>query len=74
MAIVDFTNPQACKWYSDKLEQLIDMGVDAFKTDFGEKIPEDAVYYDGSDPRAMHNYYSYLYNACVFELLQRKKA
>ncbi|NLC17096.1 MAG: alpha-xylosidase [Clostridiales bacterium] len=73
MAIVDFTNPQACKWYSDKLEQLIDMGVDAFKTDFGEKIPEDAVYYDGSDPRAMHNYYSYLYNACVFELLQRKK-
>ncbi|HEY8419690.1 MAG TPA: alpha-xylosidase [Clostridia bacterium] len=73
MAIVDFTNPAAYKWYSDKLEKLLDMGVDAFKTDFGEKIPEDAVYYDGSNSMGMHNYYSYLYNKCVFELLKKKK-
>ena len=50
MAIVDFTNPAACKWYADKLEKLLDMGVDCFKTDFGERIPTEAVYYDGSDP------------------------
>ncbi len=72
MAIVDFTNPQACQWYSSKLEALIDMGVDSFKTDFGERIPTDVVYYDGSDPHKMHNYYSYLYNQIVFELLERK--
>ncbi len=26
------------------------MGVDCFKTDFGERIPTEVVYYDGSDP------------------------
>ena len=39
MALVDFTNPAACKWFQDKLEILMDMGVDCFKTDFGERIP-----------------------------------
>ena len=73
MAIVDFTNPAAWKWFQDKLEVLLDMGVDCFKTDFGERIPTDAVYYDGSDPRKMHNYYTYLYNKCVYELLERKR-
>ena len=74
MALVDFTNPAACKWFQDKLEVLLDMGVDCFKTDFGERIPtEDVVYYDGSDPVKMHNYYTYLYNKTVYELLQRKR-
>ena len=74
MALVDFTNPDAYKWYQDKLEVLLDMGVDCFKTDFGERIPtEDVVYFDGSDPKKMHNYYTYLYNKCVYELLERKR-
>ena len=74
MAIVDFTNPDAYKWFQDKLEILMDMGVDCFKTDFGERIPtEDVVYFDGSDPKKMHNYYTYLYNKCVYELLERKR-
>lgn len=74
MAIVDFTNPAAYKWFQDKLEVLLDMGVDCFKTDFGERIPsEGVVYYDGSDPKKVHNYYTYLYNKCVYELLERKR-
>ena len=73
MALVDFTNPAAYQWYQEKLETLMDMGVDCFKTDFGERIPTDAVYYDGSDPKKMHNYYTHLYNQCVFELLERKR-
>ena len=72
MAIIDFTNPEARKWFASKLERLIDMGVDCFKTDFGERIPTDVVYYDGSDPEKMHNYYTYLYNKTVFETLERK--
>ncbi|HHX62816.1 MAG TPA: alpha-xylosidase [Epulopiscium sp.] len=72
MAIVDFTNPEACQWYSDKLEKLLDMGVDCFKTDFGERIPTDVVYYDHSDPVKMHNYYTQLYNKTVYELLEKK--
>lgn len=70
MAIVDFTNPEAVAWYTSKLKALLDMGVDCFKTDFGERIPTDAVYFDGSDPEKMHNYYAYLYNEVVFDLLK----
>lgn len=73
MALVDFTNPDACKWFQDKLEVLLDMGVDCFKTDFGERIPTNCVYYDGSDPEKMHNYYTYLYNKTVYDLLERKR-
>lgn len=73
MGLVDFTNPAAWKWYQEKLRALLEMGVDCFKTDFGERIPTDVVYYDGSDPELMHNYYTYLYNKCVFELLEEYK-
>lgn len=73
MAIIDFTNPSACSWYADKLRSLLDMGVDSFKTDFGERIPTDVVYFDGSDPERMHNYYTYLYNRTVFNVLREKR-
>ncbi len=74
MALVDFTNEQAWNWFQEKLETLLDMGVDCFKTDFGERIPTvDIVYANGADPVKMHNFYTYLYNQCVFELLERKK-
>jgi alpha-D-xyloside xylohydrolase len=70
MGIVDFTNPAARSWFQSKLRPLLEMGVDAFKTDFGERIPTDAVYFDGSDPQRMHNYYTYLYNQTVFNLVK----
>ncbi|MCC8137040.1 MAG: alpha-xylosidase [Clostridiales bacterium] len=73
LAVVDFTNPAATKWYTDKLREILDCGVDAFKTDFGERIPIDVKYYDGSDPQAMHNYYTFLYNQAVFSLLKEVK-
>ncbi len=73
MAIVDFTNPEAKAWYQGLLRDLLDQGVDALKTDFGERIPTDAVYHDGSDPVMMHNWYTQIYNQAVFELLERKR-
>ncbi len=73
MGFVDFTNPDACQWYAGYLKKLADMGVDCFKTDFGERIPADGVYFDGSDPVKMHNYYTYLYNKTVFEALEEKR-
>ena len=72
MGIVDFTNPAACEWFAGYLRRLVEMGVDSFKTDFGERIPTDVVYYDGSDPEKMHNYYSQLYNKTVFDVLEEK--
>jgi alpha-D-xyloside xylohydrolase len=69
MGLVDFTNPDAVAWFTGKLRELLDVGVDCFKTDFGERIPTDVVWHDGSDPQRMHNYYAQLYNEAVFGLL-----
>ena len=74
MALVDFTNPDACTWYQEKLAGLLDMGVDCFKTDFGERIPVDGIeYFDHSDAKKMHNYYTYLYNKTVYDILEKKR-
>lgn len=74
MAVVDFTNPEATKWYQGYLKNLVAMGVDCFKTDFGERIPTEGVkYYDGSDPELVHNYYTYLYNKAVYDVLVETK-
>ncbi len=74
MGIVDFTNPGAREWYREKLRPLLEMGVDCFKTDFGERIPvRDIEYFDHSDPMRMHNYFTQLYNEAVFSLLEEVK-
>lgn len=70
MAIVDFTNPEACEWFKGLLKNLFEMGVNNIKTDFGERIPWKCKYYNGKDPIKMHNYYTYLYNKCVFDALE----
>ncbi|HEX8629108.1 MAG TPA: alpha-xylosidase [Catenuloplanes sp.] len=70
MGLVDFTNPAAREWYTAKLRGLLDMGVDCFKSDFGERIPTDVVWHDGSDPERMHNYYTHLYNRTAFEAIR----
>jgi len=73
MGIVDFTNPAAREWFANKLHVLMDMGVDTFKTDFGERIPTDVIYHDGSDPLKMHNYFTHLYNKTVFDTLKARR-
>ena len=74
MAVLDVTNPAARDWYCGKIRRVLDQGIDCLKTDFGERIPvKDIVYYDGSDPLRMHNYYSFLYNQMIFDLLKKEK-
>ncbi|MDK1472421.1 alpha-xylosidase [Streptomyces sp. 549] len=73
MALVDFTHPDAREWFAGKLRPLLDQGVDCFKTDFGERVPTDVVWHDGSDPERMRNYYTHLYNRTVFELLEKER-
>jgi len=70
MALVDFTNPEAAAWYQGELKALLNIGVDSFKTDFGERIPVDVVWFNGEDSERMHNFYTYLYNKTVFGLLE----
>ncbi|MCJ7659559.1 MAG: hypothetical protein MUO67_10460, partial [Anaerolineales bacterium] len=65
--IIDFTNPDAYRWYGEAHKPLFDIGVSVMKTDYGESIPEDVVAYNGDTGRRLHNVYSLLYNQCVYD-------
>ncbi len=70
VAIVDFTNPAAKRWYQELHRPLLELGVAAFKTDFGENVPADACFADGSTGATMHNLYPLLYNQAVYEITE----
>lgn len=70
--LVDFTNPQARRWWQDQHRPYIRAGVSAFKTDFGEEIPSDAYFADGSSGLLLRNAYADLYNLCVTEVLEQE--
>jgi alpha-D-xyloside xylohydrolase len=70
--LVDFTNPAAREWWKDKHRPFLRAGVKCFKTDFGEEIPFDAVFSDGSNGWELRNAYSDLYNDCVTEVLREE--
>lgn len=69
--IIDFSSPTGREWYIQKILGLIEQGVGAFKTDFGEAIPEDAVFANGMRGSEMHNLYPLLYNAAFYEAFER---
>ena len=70
----DFTNPEVVAWYQRKHEALMDLGVDVFKTDFGEQVPEDAhSSYSGIGGVELHNLYTVLYNQAVFETTRQRR-
>jgi alpha-D-xyloside xylohydrolase len=66
--ILDFSNPDTNKWYSDLLTPLLKMGVGAIKVDFGEDAPRGGVYASGRTGWYEHNLYPLRYNKLVGDL------
>jgi alpha-D-xyloside xylohydrolase len=73
MGLIDFTNPEACEWYTGCLKKLFEIGVENLKTDFAERVPVNGIkWHDPNvDPKRMHNYYAFLYNKIVYESVQK---
>ena len=72
-AVLDFSNPEAVKWYQAKLKHLFDQGVGVFKVDFGEAAPADGLYHSGRTGFYEHNLYPLRYNKAVAEITQKEK-
>ena len=64
---IDFTYPEATKWYQRLLRNLLEMGVKCIKTDFGENIHMDAVYH-AMTPERLNNLYALLYQKAAYDV------
>lgn len=67
-AIIDFSNPEAVKWYQGLLKTLLELGVEVIKADFGEAAPLKGCYYSGRTGFYEHNLYPLRYNKAVSEI------
>lgn len=76
-AFLDHTHPNAKEFMKRYLEQYIKWGCKGMMVDMGEKIPQDALYYNGISGAEMHNFSSYYYlkvvNEAVTELMDGEK-
>ena len=68
--VIDFSNPRATGWYTEQIQQLIQLGAATIKTDFGEGIPADASY-QRIEGRKFHNLYSLVYNSAIAEAIHQ---
>jgi len=71
-ALVDFTNEEAKEWWKEQHKKVLRYA-DGFKTDDGEYVPEDAVFYNGKSGKEMHNLYPALYNRAIYEATMEAK-
>jgi alpha-D-xyloside xylohydrolase len=67
-AVLDFSNPDAVKWYREKIAGLLRLGVGAIKVDFGEAAPLTGIYHSGRSGFYEHNLYPLRYNKVVADL------
>jgi alpha-D-xyloside xylohydrolase len=72
VAMLDVTHPQAVAWFQDLLREPLRIGVDVYKTDFGEGIPIDVVAHSGIDGEHLHNLYALLYNDLVAQVTEEE--
>ena len=70
-SLIDFTNPDAVKWWQSQLYKVIALGADGFKDDDAEgTFIGDVSFAGGQDPRLMRNRYAVEYNHAVAEALR----
>jgi alpha-D-xyloside xylohydrolase len=67
-AVLDFSNPEAVRWYQEKIGSLLRLGVGAIKVDFGEAAPLAGVYASGRTGFYEHNYYPLRYNKAAADV------
>jgi alpha-D-xyloside xylohydrolase len=64
--MLDFTNPQACQWWNRRTQPLYDQGVEFFKNDDGEYLPDNAHSFLGMTGKEYHNLFGFFYGRAIY--------
>ena len=70
---VDFSNPNAVELMRRVWSQRLNAGVAGSMIDFGDRVTEDAVFFNGKRGAEMHNFYSYDYHRTCSEVFREKR-
>ena len=71
IALLDFTNPAAVRYWRREVSRALDLGADGFMADFGEEVLFDMHFVDGETGVTMHNRYLNLYAKATREAIDR---
>jgi alpha-D-xyloside xylohydrolase len=69
---IDFTKEAARKWWQAQISKVVSLGIDGFKLDAGQDLPEDALLSIGAG-KDLRNSFARYYNQTFYEALQAKK-
>lgn len=61
IALLDFTNPAAVRFWRHEVAKVLNLGFDGFMADFGEEVLADMHFHDGQTGIRMHNLYPVLF-------------
>jgi alpha-D-xyloside xylohydrolase len=67
--LIDFSNPDARKWWQEQHVPFLEDGVAVFKTDFGEGFPENGQLGEDTPQTHHHNLYPLRYNSATSEAI-----
>lgn len=73
LGYVDFTNPNAMELCRNALRTALNLGECGSMVDFGDLVPDSAVFYDGARGAEMHNFYYYDYQRTISEIFRQKR-
>lgn len=69
---IDFSHPRAKELLAAQWKDRLDAGIRGSMVDFGDVVPDEAVFYDGRRGDEMHNAYAYQYAKNYRELFEQK--
>ncbi len=73
LGYVDFSNPNAIELFRRWWRHRLDIGVAGSMVDFGDRVPEEAFFYDGKRGDEMHNFYAYDYHRTCSDVFREKR-
>jgi len=70
---IDFTAPRGTDLLRAFWKERMDLGVAGTMVDFGDLVPRDAQFHDGSTGEEMHNWYVRSYDHAVHQIFQQRR-